>query len=124
MNTRVVLRSIALAFAASLAAAGAAMAGSCPGGPAPNGAVVHGPVLEIPDSSSLCVAQGFSPSTWIEVRLAQASETYPLLMAAAFGKNAICVVGNDGRGVCDIEGQPLDVELRRPETIEASLLWR
>jgi hypothetical protein len=122
MRVRVVLRSIALAFGTCLAAGGA-MAGSCPGGPAPSGAVVHGPVLEVPDASSLCLAQGQAPSTWIMVRLARASETYPLLMAAAFGKNAICFVGRDGRGVCDIEGQPLDAELRRPETIRASLSW-
>ena len=100
------------------------MAGSCPGGPAPNGAVVHGPVLQIPDPASLCIAQGPSPSTWIRVRLARASQTYPLLMAAAFGKNAVCKVGLDGRGVCAIEGQPLDAELRRPETVVASLSWR
>jgi hypothetical protein len=45
-------------------------------------------------------------------------------MAAAFGKNAICFVGRDGRAACDIEGQPLAVELNRPETIKASLSWR
>jgi len=121
MTVRVALLSMALA--ASLAAR-AASAGDCPGGPAPNHAVVHGPVLEIPDASSLCVAQGPSPSTWIRVRLARPSGTYPLLMAAAFGKNAVCNVGADGRGVCDIEGRSLDAELRRPETIAASLAWR
>ena len=103
---------------------GYAKAGSCPGGPAPSSAVVHGPVLEIPDAMSLCLAQGQSPTTWIGVTLAQPSHTYPLLKAAAFGKDAICFVGRDGRGLCDIEGQPLDSALRRPETIEASLAWR
>jgi hypothetical protein len=123
MKIPIALRSIALASGVWIAG-GNAMAGSCPGGPAPNGAVVRGPVLEIPDASSLCLAQGQSPSTWIRVRLAKPSDTYPLLMAAAFGKNAICFVARDGRGACDIEGLPLDAELRRPETIEASLSWR
>ena len=123
MKLRVALLSIALAFGVSLGAVDA-FAGSCPGGPAPKGAVVHGPVLEIPDASSLCVALGAAPSTWVGVRLSHASYSYPLLMAAAFGKNAVCVVGRDGLGVCDIEDQPLDLELRRPETIEASLSWR
>ena len=123
MTVRIALLSMALASGVSLAA-GRAMAGSCPGGPAPNHAVVHGPVLEIPDASSLCIAQGQSPSTWLRVRLARASDTLPLLMAAAFGKNAVCNVGADGRGICDIEGRPLEEELRRPETIAASLGWR
>jgi hypothetical protein len=123
MRIRFALLSVALACGASVTAAGA-MAGSCPGGTAPNGAEVHGPVLENPDASSLCVALGQSPSTWVRVRLAHPSDTYPLLMAAAFGKNAVCFVGHDGLGVCDIEDQPLDAELRRPETIEASLSWR
>jgi hypothetical protein len=123
VKIRVVLRSMTFAFGACLVA-GAAVAGGCPGGPAPTGAVVHGPVLEIPDASSLCLAQGQSPSTWRMVRLAKPSETYPLLMAAAFGKNAICFVGRDGRAACNIEGEPLAVELKRPETIKASLSWR
>jgi hypothetical protein len=123
MNFQIVLFSTALAVGASLAAGGA-MAGSCPGGPAPIGAVVHGPVLEIPDASSLCIAKAQSPSTWVRVRLARASNTYPLLMAAAFGKNAVCTIRHNGWGVCDIEGQPLDVELKRPQTIEASISWR
>jgi hypothetical protein len=117
------LLSAALAGSASFGAVDA-VAGGCPGGPAPNGAVVRGPVLEILDASSLCVAEGQSPSTWVTVRLAHASDTYRLLMAAAFGKNAVCSVGHDGLGVCDIEDQPLDLELRRPETIDASLSWR
>ena len=124
MKTRVVLCSTAFAFAACLAYAGAAIAADCPGGPAPSVSVVQGPVLAIPDASSLCLAQGQAPSTWVRVQLAQASETHPLLMAAAFGKNAICVVGRNGRAICNIEGQPLDAELRRPETIEASISWR
>lgn len=123
MRIRFALLSAALACGASVTAAGA-MAGGCPGGPAPNGVMVRGPVLEIPDASSLCVAMGESPSTWVRVGLAHASDTYPLLMAAAFGKNAVCFVGHDGLGVCDIEDQPLNQELRRPETIKASLSWR
>ena len=123
MRLRFALLSLALACGASATAADA-MAGNCPGGPAPSGAVIHGPVLEIPDASSLCVALGQAPSTWVRVRLAHASDTYPLLMAAAFGKNAVCFVGHDGLAACDIEDQPLDLALRRPETIEASLSWR
>jgi len=123
MRLRFALLSMALASGATFSAVDG-MAGTCPGGPAPSGAAVHGPVLEIPDASSLCVALGESPSTWVTVRLAHPSHTYPLLMAAAFGKNAVCFVGRDGLGICDIEDQPLDLELRRPETIEASLSWR
>ena len=58
------------------------------------------------------------------MRLAGPIDSYPLLMAAAFGKNAVCFVGHDGLGVCDIEDQPLDLELKRRDTIEASLMWR
>src|ERR1700722_11354249 len=123
MRLRFALLAMALASGATFSAVDV-MAGTCPGGPAPRGAEVHGPVLEIPDASSLCVALGQSPSTWVRVRLAHPSDTHPLLMAAAFGKNAVCFVGHDGLGVCDIEDQPLDAELRRPETIEASLSWR
>ena len=123
MRLRLALLSVALAGSASFGAVDA-VAGGCPGGPARTGAVVHGPVLEIPDASSLCVAQGQSPSTWVMVRLAHASDSYRLLMAAAFGKNAVCFVGHDGLGACDIEDQPLDLELRRPEASEASLSWR
>lgn len=121
MKVAIALVLMTLAFGAG---GGIAKAGSCPGGPAPRGAVVHGPVLEIPDASSLCLAQGQSRSTWVGVRLTVASETHRLLMAAAFGKNAVCAVGRDGLAACDIEGQPLNFELGRAETVKASLAWR
>ena len=102
---------------------GAALA-SCPGGPAPKGAAVHGPVLAVPDSDSLCLAQGGAPSNWVEVKLAQPSTSYPLLMAAAFGKDARCTVGADGAAVCSIEDRPLTADLQNPANIKSAAALR
>lgn len=117
------LLSIMAAFATCLAA-GAASAGDCPGAAAAPGSLVHGPVLQIPDAGTLCVAQGQSRSTWVEIRLARAAATRGLLMAAAFGKNATCIVTSEGYGACLIEATPLTAELERPETIQAAASWR
>lgn len=103
---------------------GTAALASCPGGAAHAGAVVHGPVLAIPDAQSLCLAQGDDPSSWIELKLAEPGRSYPRLMAAAFGKDASCVVDRHGVATCDIEDRPLAVVLQSPATGQAAASWR
>jgi hypothetical protein len=94
-------------------------------GPAPDAhAAVHGPVLAVPDASSLCVATGVSPSAWVRISLAQLQTTRSALMAAAFGKNATCVVDADGHGACVVEGRPLAETLHSPEIVKAAYDWR
>jgi hypothetical protein len=117
-----VLSTAALATGAR--AATAEPAGACAGlQPAP-GAVLHGPILEIPDASSLCVALGDSPGQWVSVRLPALGVTRSALMAAAFGRNATCVVGRDLRADCVIEGRPLKDQLLRPEVLREAAAWR
>lgn len=94
-------------------------------GPTPAaGAVVHGPVLFIPDGSSVCVAVGGSPSTWVKIALPGPSATRSSLMAAAFAKNAACLIRRDGTGRCLIEGVGLPIALDRPEVIKTAASWR
>ena len=94
-------------------------------GPAPaSNLAIHGPVLAIPDGSSLCVATGASPSAWVRIPLTSVQTTRPALMAAAFGKNATCVVDAQGRGACTVEGQSLAVALHQPEIVNAAYAWR
>jgi hypothetical protein len=81
-------------------------------------------VLAIPDGSSLCIATGASPSAWIRIPLSHLQVTRPALMAAAFGKNAICVLDAQGRGSCLIEGQSLAAALHQPEMVDAAVDWR
>jgi hypothetical protein len=105
-------------------AAGSALAAGCPGGVAPARSVVHGPVLEIPSASSLCIAEGQSPSTWVEVRLPRWDVPHAVLMAATFGKNATCVVAADGHGDCRVEAAPLADAVRQPAMLIAASAWR
>ncbi len=117
-----------LFFIAALLAAGLASGASAQsvcGGPRPAaGTVLHGPVLAIPDASTLCVANGPSPAQWIAVSLPQLKASRAILMAAAFGQNATCVIGADGVGECRIEDTPLAAEVRRPEIVKAAMQWR
>jgi hypothetical protein len=99
-------------------------AGVCEGSPADTGTTVSGPVLEIPDGASLCVALGPSRSTWIPVQLATLTSSRSALMAAAFGKNATCIVEPDGHGQCLIEGVPLGDALRSPALASIAMSWR
>jgi len=117
-------RGLAVLLLAGWFLSGGVALARCPGGLAPAGALIHGPVLAIPDASSLCLAQGGALSSWIEVKLAQPSPSYPLLMAAAFGKDAICVVDGYGAAFCDIEDRPLAVDLQSSAAIRASASWR
>ena len=87
-------------------------------------ATVHGPILEVPDESSLCVALGPTPDRWVRITLQTPAADRSTLMAAAFGRNADCKVGRDGRGDCAIEGSALHDQLRDPQVIAASVQWR
>jgi hypothetical protein len=88
------------------------------------GEVLHGPVLEIPDASSLCIARGTSPAAWVAVQLPNLGVTRSALMAAAFGKNATCVVGPDLKASCIVEGRRLIDQLHRPAILRAASAWR
>jgi micrococcal nuclease len=98
-----------LAFAALLACAfgGGAQAATCGGAPPADAAEFRGPVLDVLDGERICVALGSDPSTWVPVRLADATlkvSTVPAsrgaLMAASFGQDVTCrIVGQDEAGV-------------------------
>jgi hypothetical protein len=113
-----------LAVLGSALAVSAADANACQGPRATPGTVVRGPVLEIPDGSSLCVALGVSRSTWVPINVAHLGADRAMLMAVAFGRNATCVVGADGRGQCRIEGAALADGLRDPEARKIATSWR
>ncbi len=123
MGERLIISLLTATLAAAIAT-GVRAADVCQGPPPANGVAVHGPVLAVPDGSSLCVATGPSPSTWVRFSLFHLQTTRPALMAAAFGKNATCVVDAQGRGSCVIEGQSLAATLRPPETADAAKGWR
>lgn len=96
----------------------------CKAPPPAAGQTVRGPVLHVPNSRQMCVAAGADPSQWTPVRLAEPALTRGRLMAAAFGRNAACEIGQDGRGVCRIEGDALADRLNRPGVVRASADWR
>ena len=113
-----------------------AHAGMC-GGQAPAvGAQLKGPVLQVIDGQRLCVATDASPNTWVEVqvvdpalvRASSADDAKGRLMAAAFARDAVCVItgANGGRATaaCTIEGERLGVRLNQPEIIKAAQNWR
>jgi hypothetical protein len=81
-------------------------------------------VLEIPNGATLCIATGVSPSQWTAVLVPQLRASRAVLMAAAFGQNATCVIGADGLGDCKIEGRALADEVTRPDIQKASMRWR
>lgn len=130
-----------------MAAAGPAQASEdhpCTGPSPVAGVEIRGPVLHVVDGSTLCVALGFEPDTWILVRLADAPRPSPIqrvsttevatpnprgaLMQAALAKMATCrtVHGDDGgvEAVCEVEGRPLGEALRDPEIVAVSYSWR
>ena len=120
-------RLIPILMTAALAAtfAARAQAAEVCQGPAPSAhAAVHGPVLAVPDGTSLCVATGVSPSSWIRIPLDHLQATHAALMAAAFGKNATCAVDANGRGACVVEGKPLAELLHSPEIVNTAYDWR
>jgi hypothetical protein len=122
-----------VAIAALLALApvsGIAHAAAC-AGRAPAGATeFRGPVLEVLDGARLCVAVSEEPSSWVEVRLADAphAPTRGALMAASFGQDVTC------RFVAEAAGEPLAMCRSRngsvgrlsgePAIVEAGRSWR
>ncbi|HEX2562004.1 hypothetical protein [Phenylobacterium sp.] len=120
-----------LAVAGGLAFADAAHAGVC-SGPLPKpGEVIEGPVLHVEDGQTLCVAEGFEPEKWVPLRVADAAgdgTPKSALMAAAFGKDAVCKIEAlaDGHAVasCTIEQRPLAALLQKPGVLKAAGDWR
>lgn len=123
MPSRIALLSL-IVMTASAAACAAEATSVCRGPTAPAGAVIRGPVLEVPDGTSLCIAGSPSPSTWVAIPLAQNAPDHAALMAAAFGKDAVCVIDAEGRGRCLIEGAMLADRLRDPEVVKTAAHWR
>ncbi len=123
MNKRLIFIAI-LATAGWAGASEASTRSACPG-PAPvAGALIHGPVLDIPDAATLCVATGAAPEAWVAIPVAGLQTSRAVLMAAAFGQTATCVVGADGAGACSIDGASLADKVRRPEIVKAAMQWR
>lgn len=119
-----------LVLAGGLAFADAAYAGVC-AAPLPEpGAVLKGPVLHVEDSDTLCIAQGFEPSKWVPLKVGDGAGAVSksALMAAAFGKDAVCTVSSiaDGQATatCTIEERPLAALLQQPGVLKASGNWR
>lgn len=120
------LAALMVAAGASPSAAGAQSDQTCRG-PAPHErAVLRGPVLHIPDGRTLCVAQGFTPDTWVPLRLADAPEgtARETLMAAAFGKDVACTVDGTGSATCHIEGRSVGELAKAPASVLAGRSWR
>lgn len=122
----------ALAFAAFALMTGAAHAQTCGGAQAPAGAAVHGPVLQVLDGQRLCVATGAERGEWAELIIRGADEGPvevdgalgpALLMSVAFGHDADCVVGADGKADCTVDGQPLSALLNRPGALQTAKAW-
>lgn len=100
------------------------------------GAQIRGPVLHVIDGGRLCVALEPSPSTWVElrvldprlVRTSSADDAKQRLMAAAFARDAVCVITGTGAGrataACTIEGEQLNARLSQPEIAKAAQIWR
>lgn len=123
---------VALALAGGLLlGANSAQAGVC-GAPTPKaGAAIKGPVLHVEDGQTLCVATGFDPSQWVELKLSPAEQTPApkgALMAAAFGKDVICRVEAvvDGQAIadCAVGSKSVASLLGRPSILKASDNWR
>ena len=123
MGRKVTLISLVTTLGSALVVSASA-ADVCQGPRATAGSVVSGPVLQISDGSSLCVAIGPLPSTWIAIRLANPPSDRSTLMAAAFGKNAACAIDRGGRGHCLIEGASLADALHRPAIVKVATSWR
>lgn len=116
-----------VARAGSLPADGAAITPSTPAsaicrGPAAQpGQRLHGPILRVDGGDTVCVALAPDPATWVLVKVATPAADRRALSAAAFARNATCVIAADGRGVCDIEGEQLADLVSGPAVAEASL---
>jgi len=95
------------------------------------------------DGQTLCVALGFEPDTWVQLRIADAPAPASLvrastdatgpnprgaLMEAALARMAVCRTHRDDDGqvvaACEVEGKSLGRSLRDPAVIAASYGWR
>ena len=107
------------------------------GGRAPAvGAQLKGPVLQVVDGQHMCVATGVSPTSWVEVQVldprvvhaSSADDARARLMAAAFARDAVCVITGVNRGkataACVIEGEQLGARLNQPKIVKAAQIWR
>jgi hypothetical protein len=133
-------RSVRFACLAAIlgltSAAGAAQAAACAAPAPPVGAEIKGPVLHVIDGETLCVARGFSPDQWVKVRLApegaaRVSDRPPprgALMAAAFGKDAVCrieaVANGEAVARCTVGGLPVAGQVRQSGAMKAAANWR
>jgi hypothetical protein len=96
----------------------------CQGAAPVSGQTLHGPILHIPGADVVCVATGSDRRDWVAVPLAEAAPARNVLMAAAFGQNATCRIGADGRGDCTIDGDRLAGRLTQGDTLRAAVSWR
>ena len=108
----------------------------CRGSAPAIGAQIKGPVLHVIDGERMCVALEPSPSTWVEVqvldprvvRASTADDARRRLMAAAFARDAVCVItgsyGGRATAACMIEGEQLSARLNQPEIAKAAQIWR
>lgn len=113
-----------------------AKAEACRGQAPAVGAQLEGPVLHVIDGQQLCVAVDASPTTWVRVqvldsqlaRASTANDAKGRLMAAAFARDAVCVItgksGDQVTAACMIEGQRLSARLNQPEIAKAAQIWR
>lgn len=131
------LLAIALMLGAALLATEAQASDMTCAGSAPQaGETLKGPVLYVAGAGRLCIALDAQPSRWVEVQaedaaLIQAStgqDPRQSMMAAAFGRDAVCVVTDTSGEVpvarCAIEGQSLTERLRSPDVIKTAAAWR
>lgn len=107
-----------------LGATGAVADPVCAASPPVAGAVVRGPVLQVQSAEVFCVALGETKTAWVAVTLSQPAASRGALMAAAFGKNAECRVGSDGRAVCTVEDADLSAVLSSTQVRQTAADWR
>ena len=121
------LKLLIIAGAMTLGISTAASAESlCKGAVPQAGVVFRGPVLHVEEGGRLCVARGFEPDAWVEVRLADAPPeiTRGALMSTAFARDVDCRMGEGGRAVCTVDGQSVGALARRPLAQKAGFTWR
>ena len=131
-----ILMALGLMLGLALVATEAQARGPVCGGALPSvGAQIRGPVLHVIDGESLCVAVDSSPATWVEVqvdaglvRASSSGDAKGRLMAAAFARNAVCVVtgrsGDRAVAACTIDGERLSARLNQPAVTKAAQAWR
>lgn len=131
-----ILMALGLMLGLALVATEAQAKGPVCGGATPEvGAQIRGPVLHVTDGERLCVAVDASPASWVEVqvdaglvRASNGGDAKGRLMAAAFARNAVCVVtgrsGDRATAACTIDGERLSARLNQPTVTKAAQAWR